>query len=78
VLVQAKGLSGETLDAIACYGRTEGARRDAQAQPSMVFMIGQHDKRKKRIRELFPEPFHISKFGRLVQTLARLERQFAE
>jgi hypothetical protein len=73
VLVQAKGLSGETFDAIACYGGTEGARRDAQTQPGTGFMIGQNRKRKKRIGEFFSAPFHIAKFGRLVQTLARLE-----
>src|SRR5258708_22316122 len=39
----------------------------------MGFMIGQNRKRKKRIGELFSAPFHIAKFGRLVQTLARLE-----
>jgi hypothetical protein len=73
VLVQAKGLSGEAFDAIACYSGSEGARRDAQTQPSMGFMIGQDRKRKERIREFFSAPFDISKFGRLVQTLARLE-----
>jgi hypothetical protein len=73
VLVQAKGLSGESFDAIACYGGAEGARRDAQTQPSVGFTIGQNRKRKKRIGELFSAPFHISKFSRLVQSLARLE-----
>jgi len=73
VLVQAKGLSGEAFDAIACYGGTEGARRDAQTQASMGFMIGQNRKRKERIGKLFPAPFYIPKFGRLVQALARLE-----
>jgi hypothetical protein len=73
VLVQAKGLSGEAFDAIACNGGSEGARRDAQTQASMGFMIGQNRKREKRIGEFFSAPFHISKFGRLVQTLARLE-----
>ena len=74
VLVQAKGLAGETFDAIACHGGTEGARRDAQTQASMRFMIGQNRKRKERIGKLFPAPFHFTKFGRLVQTLARLEK----
>jgi hypothetical protein len=78
VLVQAKGLSGEAFDAIACDRGSEGARRDAQAQPGTGFMIGEHAKGKKRIRELFSAPFHFSKFGRLVQTLARLEGQFAD
>jgi len=29
-------------------------------------------------RRIFTAPFHITKFGRLVQTLARLERQFTD
>ena len=78
VLVQAKGLARDPFDAIACYGGTEGARRDAQTQPGVSFMIGQNRQRKKRIGELFSAPFHISKFGRLMQTLARLERQFTD
>ena len=78
VLVQAKGLPGEAFDAIACHGAAEGARRDAQTQPGMGFMIGKNSKREKRIGELFSAPFHISNFGRLMQTLARLERQFTD
>jgi len=41
-------------------------------------MIGQNRQTKKCIGEFFAAPFHFSKFGRLVQTLARLERQFTD
>jgi hypothetical protein len=41
-------------------------------------MIGQHGQAKKCIGEFFSAPFHITKFGRLMQTLARLERQFTD
>jgi hypothetical protein len=41
-------------------------------------MIGQHGQAKKCIGEFFSAPFHIAKFGRLMQTLARLERQFTD
>jgi hypothetical protein len=78
VLVQAKGLSCEAFDAIACHGGTEGSRRDTQPQPSMGFMVGHNGEAKKRIGEFFAAPFHVSKFGRLMQTLARLERQFTD
>jgi hypothetical protein len=75
VLVQAKGLSCEAFDAIACYGAAEGSRRNAQTQPGMAFMVGKDGQAKKRIGKFFAAPFYVSKFGRLVQTLARLERQ---
>jgi hypothetical protein len=78
VLVQAKGFSCQAFDAIACYGGTEGARRDTQPQPSMGFMVGYDRQAKKRIGEFLTAPFYVSKFGRLVQTLARLERQFTD
>jgi len=41
-------------------------------------MIGQHGHAKKCIGEFFSAPLHIAKFGRLMQTLARLERQFTD
>ena len=78
MLVQTKGLAREAFDAIARYGGTEGARRDAQTQSRIGFMIGQNGQTKKCIGELFAAPFHFFKFGRLVQTLARLERQFTD
>jgi len=39
-------------------------------------MIGQDRQAKIRIGESLAVPLHIAKFGRLVQTHARLERQF--
>ena len=78
MLVQAKGFSCEAFDAIACHGGTEGSRRDAQTQPRMGFVVGNNRQAKERIGEFFAAPFYISKFGRLVQTLARLERQFTD
>ena len=42
VLVQTERFSCEALDAIACDGGAEGARRDAQAQSREGLMIGQN------------------------------------
>jgi hypothetical protein len=78
VLVQTKGLSCEALDAIARNGAAEGARRDAQSQSRIVFTIGQNRQSKKRIGDFGAAPLQRAKFGRLVQTLARLERQFTD
>jgi hypothetical protein len=41
-------------------------------------MIGQDRQTKKSIGKFFAAPLHFAKFGRLVQTLARLERQFTD
>jgi hypothetical protein len=41
-------------------------------------MIGQDRQTKKCIGKFFAAPLHVAKFGRLVQTLARLERQFTD
>jgi len=38
-------------------------------------MIGQNQQTKIGIGEFFAAPFHVAKFGRLMQSLARLERQ---
>ena len=78
MLVQAKGFSCEAFDAIACYGGAEGTRRNAQSQTRMGFMIGQDRQTKKCIGKFFAAPLHVAKFGRLVQTLPRLERQFTD
>ena len=75
MLVQTKGLSCEAFDAIAGNGGAEGSRRYAQTQSRIGFMIGQNRQTKKRIGEFSTAPLHFAKFGRLVQTLARLERQ---
>ena len=78
VLVQAKGFTGESFDAVAGDGGTKNARRDAQAQARISFMIGQDCQRKERIGEFSAAPFHVAKFGRLMQSLARLERKFTD
>ena len=75
MLVQTKGLAREAFDAIARYSGAEGARRDAQTQSRIRFIVGQNGKAEKCIGELSAAPLHITKFGRLVQTLARLERK---
>ena len=78
VLVQTKGFTRESFDAVAGDGGTENARRDAQAQARMGFMIGEDCQREKRIAEFSAAPFHVAKFGRLMQSLARLERKFTD
>ena len=78
VLVQAKGFTGESFDAIAGNGAAEDTRRYAQSQPRMSFIVGQHRQREKCIAEFSAAPLHIAKFGRLVQSLARLERKFTD
>src|ERR1700759_4296615 len=44
----------------------------------MGFIISQHRQSEERIAVLSAPSFDISKFGRLVQPLARLERQFTD
>jgi hypothetical protein len=75
VLVQTKRLSCEALDAIARDRSAEGSRRYTQTQSRKGFMIGQDRQTKKCIGKFFAAPLYFAKFGRLVQTLARLERQ---
>jgi len=75
MLVQSKRFPGEALDTIASNGGAEGARRYRQAQPRISLMVGQHRQAEIRIGESFAALPHLAKFGRLMQTLARLERQ---
>ena len=78
VLIQTKGLACEALDAIACDCRAEGSCRYAQTQSRIGFMIGKDQQTEKCIGKLSAAPLHFAKFGRLMQTLARLERQFTD
>ena len=71
-------LACKAFDAVAGDRGAEGARRDAQAQSRIGFMIGQDRQTKKGIGKLFAAPLHFTKFGRLVQTLARLELQLID
>jgi hypothetical protein len=75
VLVQAKGLSCKAFDAIARDRGAEGSRRNTQTQASVGFMIGQNRQTKKCIGKFFAALLDFAKFGRLMQALARLERQ---
>ena len=78
MLVQTKGLSREAFDAIACDRSAESSRCYTQTQSRKGFMIGQDRQTKIGIGKFFAAPLHFAKFGRLVQTLARLERQFTD
>ena len=78
MLIQSKGFSCQAFDAVACDCAAEGSRRYAQTQSRKGFMIGQNQQTKIGIGEFFAAPLHVSKFGRLVQSLARLERQFTD
>ena len=78
MLVQTEGFSCEAFDAIARDRAAECSRRYAQSQSRVSFMIGQNRQTKKCIGEFPAAPLHFAKFGRLVQSLARLERQFTD
>jgi hypothetical protein len=75
MLVQTKGLSCEAFDAIAGHGGAEGSRRNGQAQSRAGLLIGQNGQTKICIGKPFAALPHCAKFGRLMQTLARLEGQ---
>ena len=78
VLVQAKRFPCQAFDAIALDGVAESARRNAQTEARIAFTIGQNRETEKRIGEFFAAPLHVAKFGRRVQTLARLEVEFTD
>ena len=78
MLVQTKGLARQALDAVARDGGAEGAGRDAQPQPRMSFLIDEYGETEECIRKATALLSHVAKFGRLMQTLARLERQFTD
>ena len=78
MLIQAKRLARQALDAIAGNGRTERARRYRQPQTWMRFMVCQYRQAKIGVTESFAALPDLTEFGRLVQTLPRLERQFTD
>jgi hypothetical protein len=78
MLVQAEGFSRQALDSIAYDRVTAGACRYRQPQPRMSFMVCQYRKAKIRVGESSAALPYRTKFGRLVQTLARLERLFTD
>ena len=75
MLVQAKGFPRESLDAVARHSGAEGARRNCQTQSRITFMIAQNRHTEVRVGESPTALPNLAKFGWLVQTLARLERQ---
>jgi hypothetical protein len=75
MLVQPKGFASQAFDAIACHGCAEGASRNRQPQPRMTFIIGQNRQTEKRVAQSLAALPKGTKFGRLMQSLARLERQ---
>jgi hypothetical protein len=77
VLVEAERFTRETLQVIA---RDSGAARascDRKAESRMAVMIGEHRQGKVGIRHSLAVLPNRAKLGRLVQALARLERQFS-
>jgi hypothetical protein len=75
VLAQAKALAYEALDAVPRHCAAEGTRRDCQTQARTSFMIRHHRQAKKRVGQPLTTLPYRAKFGRLVQTLSRLEGQ---
>jgi hypothetical protein len=76
VLIQAEGLARHAFDEIARHRAAAGARGDRQPQACMILVICEHGQNEVRIGEPPASLPHHAKFGRLVQSLARLERQF--
>jgi hypothetical protein len=76
VLIQAERLARHAFDEIAGHGAAAAARGDRQPQTCMILLICEHGQNEVRIGEPPATLPHHAKFGRLVQSLARLERQF--
>src|ERR1700688_154418 len=75
VLVQTKGFSRQALDTVAGHGSAESTSRYRQTQSRMTSMIRQHRHTEVRVGQSAAALPDRAKFGRLMQTLARLERQ---
>ena len=78
MLIQAKRFASETLDPIAGNRRTERTRRDGQTQPRSISFIGEDRQTEICVGQFSATLSNLAKFGRLVQTLARLEIQFTD
>ena len=74
-LVQTKGFSRQALDTVAGHGGAESTSRYRQTQSRMTFMIREHRYTEVRVGQPAAALPDVAKFGRLMQTLARLERQ---
>jgi hypothetical protein len=75
VLIQTKGFPREALDPVARHGAAERARRDRQTESRARSLVGQNREAEERIADFSTALPDRAKFRRLVQSLARLERQ---
>jgi hypothetical protein len=75
MLIQSERLARHALDEISRHRSAAGARGDRQPQACMMVMICEHGQNEVRIGEPPASLPHHAKLGRLVQSLARLERQ---
>jgi len=75
MLVQTKGFSRQALDTVAGHGGAESTSRYRQTQSRMTFMIREHRYTEVRVGQPAAALPDVAKFGRLMQTLAWLERQ---
>ena len=75
MLVQTKGFSRQALDAVAGHGVAESTSRDRQTQSRMAHTIGEYRQTEVRVAQPAAALPNRAKFGRLMQSLARLERQ---
>ena len=75
MLVQAKGFASQAFNAIARYGGAEGACRDRETKARVTFIISENRQTEKRVAHSLAALPKGTKFGRLMQSLARLERQ---
>jgi hypothetical protein len=75
MLVQTKGFSRQALDTVAGHGGAERTGRYRQTQARVTFVIGEHRHIEVRVGQSTAALPDRAKFGWLMQTLARLERQ---
>ena len=75
VLVQTKGFSRQALDTVAGHGGAESTSRYRQTQSRMTFIIREYRDAEVRVGQPSAALPDRAKFSRLMQTLARLERQ---
>ena len=76
MLIQSERLARHALDEISRHRAAAAARRDRQTQACMMVMICEYGQNEVRIGEPSAPLPHHTKLCRLVQSLARLERQF--
>jgi hypothetical protein len=76
VLVEPERFTRETLQVIAHDGVAARASCDRKTETRMAVVVGEHGQAKVGIRDSLAILPNRAKLGRLVQALARLERQF--